>query len=139
MKRLAIIAAFLFAAFQAHAETVVLKRGMLGSFVARMDVLAQAFRRHGDRVIVTEWYEPTPKADLVIGHSLGAQAALASGAKRIITIDPPLAADCPHGVRCVNFSGLARINGARNIRITGIAHTAMPDMIARRVIAEGAR
>src|SRR5690242_19046533 len=130
MKRLALIAAFLLVAFQAAAETVVLKRGLIGSFVARMDILADAFRRHGDKVIVTGWDEPTPKADLVVGHSLGAQAALASGAKRIITIDPPLAADCPQGSRCVNFSAMARINGATNIRVEGIPHTVMPDRLA---------
>lgn len=139
MKRLAIIAAFMLAAFQAHAETVVLKRGMLGSMVARMDVLASALRRAGDRVIVTEWYEATPKADLVIGHSLGAQAALASGARRIITIDPPIAADCPHGARCLNFSALARINGATNIHVEGIPHTVMPDRLASRVVAAAER
>lgn len=123
---------------QADAETVVLKRGLIGGFVARMDVLADAFRRRGDKVIVTAWDEPTPKADLVVGHSLGAHAALASHAKRIITIDPPLAADCPQGSRCVNFSGLARINGATNISVTGIPHTVMPDRLANRIVAAGA-
>ncbi len=138
-KWLLIALGFTFLIRQAHAETVVLKRGLAGSAVARMDGLAAAFRRAGDRVIVTAWYEATPKADVVVGHSLGAHAALASHAKRIITIDPPLAADCPHGSRCVNFSAMARINGATNIRVQGIPHTVMPDLLAGRVVAAAER
>lgn len=98
----------------------------------------------GYRVIGYEWFAvgKIPASARVIGHSAGADAALKTGAKRIVTYDPTfLNQGCPPKSKCINYyspldklplifcCGGYAVRGATNI-IVRPPHLTMPNTYA---------
>lgn len=130
----------------------------LGMYGARgpMGQIADSLTERGFKVKIlphTQGKRLTRMPDVLVGHSMGANAALkaANRLKRkpriIVTIDPgraPLFHKCPPQVRCVNLYnpwhpiGGQEVIGAENVIIPGIIHSFMPMhwIVKRRVIAE---
>lgn len=129
-------------------ETVLILRGLThysadGYPVAQ---LAEELKKAGYKVRIgnhTEGNDLTSLPDILVGHSMGANAILKAGnrigkgPRVIITIDPgraPLYSTCPSYVRCVNlYDPFHPIGGqfvygkrAENYRIKGTYHASMP-------------
>ena len=102
----AAVAAFLvLAPVTAAAKTIVILRGMFGEVVAPMLDYEAALKKQGHTVIMgSHRFPPNVKADVVIGHSRGADMALLYPGARIITLDATfLNAGCPKGRQCDDY------------------------------------
>jgi hypothetical protein len=129
-------------------ETVLILRGLThyDSSGWPMVELKQALEAQGYDVVIgnhTVGDDLTELPDILIGHSMGANAVLKAaarvgrGPRLVITLDPgkwPLYYRCPEYVRCVNlyqprlFIGGGTISGktAENYRLTQTEHATFP-------------
>lgn len=133
------------AAAPVAAEDAVAITGILGPQLgADLGRVKTQLRAKGYRVTGYQWFAvgAIPKGARVIGHSAGADAALRTGAKRIVTYDPTfLNPGCPSKSKCVNFyspldafpliicCGGYPVRGAQNI-IVKPPHLTMPNTYA---------
>lgn len=142
----------------ARQKTAALITGIFGTFLAPMNKVEQRLKARGYKVVRGTWlYTPPGRYDIAISHSAGTPQAYATGAKKIVTIDPTITAAvfqaCPAGATCVNHHswmsavplivccGGYPIRGARNIQEAGApfvifepSHASMPDRIAHKVV-----
>jgi|GEM_PF-6828887 len=151
MKRTLLAAALTLAlsANAATAKTYLVIVGIGGRAVAPMTEIVQGLQKKGHKVIYADWFAvPDVKVDVAIGHSAGADAALKTGAKKILTLDPTFVnTGCPARTKCINWHnpfdafpfvvccGGYPVRGATNI-IAPAGHTQMPARMARAVVKE---
>lgn len=151
----ALVAGFLLVG-PAHAERIYILKG-LTHYVGEwpVDGIAEDLRAQGHDVTVmnhTAGDDLTDLPDIIIGHSMGANAVLKAtqrlvleghkAPRLVLTIDPgkwPLYSYCTKGVRCVNlyaprpliagqvvYDPITRKPIRENYHLTGTVHASMP-------------
>lgn len=117
-----------------------------GLLYAEMGTIAAAMKARGQAVSVL-WHDQEPSVKTcppyLIGHSMGAQAAIRQATrckaqghapKAVLLIDPARTApaSCAVGLKCINWYNPSHpiggqfISGATNIRVLGTTHVYMP-------------